>query len=97
MKSKCHYLPVPINKTVHVLIDQLNNEKGDLMRRTELFKKYIHELAELCLSKCYFLWNNAIRILKDLGPTGLRFMVVLSENYAHNLGHKALAEASTFL
>ena len=33
--------------------------------------KDIYELAELCLSKCYFLWNNEIRILKNSGPTGL--------------------------
>ena len=33
--------------------------------------KDIYELAELCLSKCYFLRNNEIRILKNSGPTGL--------------------------
>ena len=47
--------------------------------------KDIYELAELCLSKCYFLWNNEIIILKNSGSTGLSFMVVLSESYVQNL------------
>ena len=57
------YPSVPINKALDVLIDQLNNDKDDLMKRTKLYLKDIYELAELC--KCYFLWNNEIRILKN--------------------------------
>ena len=76
-------------------MDQLNNDKDDLMEKTKLFLKDIYELAELCLSKCYFLWNNEIRILKNLGPIGLSFMVVLSESHVQNLEHKAIAEALT--
>ena len=41
------------------------------------------------------LWNNQIRILKNLGPIGLSFMVVLSESYIQNMEHKAIAEALT--
>ena len=74
------YPSVPINKALHVLMDQLNSDKDDLMKRTKLCLKYIHELAEFCLNKCYFLWNDEIRILKNLGPIGLPFMVVLSES-----------------
>ena len=59
------YPSVPINKALNVLIDQLINHKDDLMKRTKLCLKYIYELAEFCLSKCYFLWNNEIRILKN--------------------------------
>ena len=70
------YPSVPINKALDVLIDQLNNDKNDLMKRTKLCLKDIYELAELCLSKCYFVWNNEIRILKNSGPIGLSFMVV---------------------
>ena len=70
------YPSVPINKALDVLIDQLNNDKDDLMKRTKLCLKDIYELAELCLSKCYFLWNNEIRILKNSGAIGLSFMVV---------------------
>ena len=58
------YPSVPINKALDVLMDQLNSDKADLMKRTKLCLKDIYELAELCLSKCYFLWNNEIRILK---------------------------------
>ena len=75
------YPPIPINKALNVLIDQLNNGKDNLMKRTKLCLKDIYELAELCLSKCYFLWNNEIRILKNLGPIGLSFMILLSESY----------------
>ena len=70
------YPSVPINKALDVLIDQLNNDKNDLMKRTKLCLKDIYELAELCLSKCYFVWNNETRILKNSGPIGLSFMVV---------------------
>ena len=42
-----------------------------------------------------FLWNNEIRLLKNTGPTGLSFMVVLSESYVQNLKHKAIAEVLT--
>ena len=59
------YPSVPINKALDVLIDQLNNDKDDLMKKTKLYLKDIYELAELCLSKCYFSWNNEIRILKN--------------------------------
>ena len=89
------YSSVPINKALDVLMDQLNSDKDDLMKRTKLCLKDIYELAELCLSKCYILWNGEIRILKNSGPTGLSFMVVLSESYIQNLEQKAIAEALT--
>ena len=89
------YPSVPTNKALDVLIDQLNNDNDDLMKRTKLCLKDIYELVELRLSKCYFLWNNEIRILKISGPIGLSFMVVLSESYFQNLEHKAIAEALT--
>ena len=63
------------------------------MERTKFCLKDIYELADFCLSKCYFLWNNEIRILKNSGPIELSFMVVLSESYVQNLEHKAIAEA----
>ena len=89
------YLPVPINKALDVLIDQLDHHRDDLMKRTKLCLRDVYELAELCLSKCYFIWNDEVRILKNSGPIGLSFMVVLSESCAQNLEHKAIAEALT--
>ena len=65
------------------------------MERTKFCLKDIYELADFCLSKCYFLWNNEIRILKNSGPIELSFMVVLSESYVQDLEHKAIAEALT--
>ena len=49
-----HYPSVPINKALNVLIDQLNNDKDNLMKRIKLCLKDIYELAELCLKKWYF-------------------------------------------
>ena len=86
---------IPINKALDVLIDQLNNDQDDLMKRTKLFLKDIYELAELCLSKYYFLWNIELRILKNSGPFGLSFMVVLSKSYVQNFENKVIAEALT--
>ena len=63
------------------------------MKRTNFCLKDIYKLAKLCLSKCYFLWNNEITILKNSGPIGLFFMVALSESYVQNLDHNAIAEA----
>ena len=98
MKSKCLmiclYPFVPIEKALDVLIDKLN-DKGDSMKRIKPRLKDICELAELCLSKCYFLWSNEIRILKNSGPIELSFMIALSESYFQNLEHKVISEALT--
>ena len=56
-------------------MDQLKNDKDNLMKRTKLCLKVIYELF------IYFLWNNEIRILKDSVPIGLSFMVNLPEGY----------------
>ena len=56
------YSSVPINKALDVLIDQLNNDKDDLMKRTKLCLKDIYELAQFCLIKCYFLWKNELEL-----------------------------------
>ena len=77
------------------MIDQLNNDKDDLMKRTRLCLKDIYELVELFLSKFYFLWNNEIRILKNSGLIGLSFIVVLSKSYVQYLEQKAIAAALT--
>ena len=54
------YPSIRIYKAIDFLSDQLNNDK----EITKLRLKDIYELAELFLSKYYFLWNNKIRILK---------------------------------
>ena len=53
------YPSVAINKALDVLIDHLNSDQDNLMKKTKLnFKlclKDIYELAELCYSKCCFI------------------------------------------
>ena len=76
----------------HYILTHMNI-LNDLIKRAKLCLKDAFEPAELYLSKCYFLWNNEIRRLKNSGSTGLSFMVVLSKSYVQNLEHKAIAEA----
>ena len=58
MESKYLYLLILINLVkllrIHALIDQLNNGKNDLMKRTKLCLSDIYELPEFCLSKSHF-------------------------------------------
>ena len=70
------YSSVPINKALDVLIDQLNNDKDDLMKRTKLCLKDIYELAQFCLIKCYFLWKNEL----ELGTLWIIFYDYLIQN-----------------
>ena len=39
-----------------------------------------HQLIELCVSECYFLWDNVIWNLLYSGQTGLSKIVVLPES-----------------
>ena len=73
------YPSVPVDKAIDVLMDTLNNEKEHLQEWTKLTLRDIHKLTELCLSKCYFLYENNLRLFQNSGPIGL--MVVLSECY----------------
>ena len=66
-----------------------------MIKRAVLCLKDIYEPAKLCLSKCYFLWNDEMRILKNSGPVVLSFLVVLYESYVQNLEHKAINETLT--
>ena len=49
------------------------------------------QLIELCVSKCYFLYNDLIWRLYNSGLTGLSIMVVLSECYLPRLAEKSIA------
>ena len=70
---------VPINEAVAVIIEILNNDIDDLLKRTKLTLTDIHELIELCLSTNYFIFDNRVRILENSGPIGLALMDVISE------------------
>ena len=56
----------------------------------------IHQLIELFISECYFLWSNIIWDLLNLRRTGLSIMVLLSESYLQNCKKHATELALTF-
>ena len=59
-----------------------------LKQHTKLTISEIKMLIDLCLSKCYFLWNEEIFELKDSGPIGLSLTVVIAEAFLQVLGKK---------
>ena len=50
----------------------------------------MHQLIDLCVSECYFLYNNLIWKLYNSGPIGLSIMV-LSKCYLQRLEEKSIA------
>ena len=74
------------------MIDILNQDT-DLSKHTKLQLLEIKMLIELCLLKCYFLWNEEIHLLKDSGPIGLSIMVVMAEGFLQVLEAKAMDDA----
>eukprot|EP00794_Sanderia_malayensis_P002664 gene2664-3081_t len=89
------YPSVPIDKAITVIVDILNKDLDDLKTRTKLTLTDIHKLIELCLSICYFLYNDQIRVIKNAGPIGLSLMVVIAEAYLQHIELKAIKEALT--
>ena len=77
-------------------MDTWNNDKEHLQKRTKLTLTDIHKLTELCLSKCYFLYENILRLFQNSGPIRLSLMVVLSECYLQKIEFKAIAEALNY-
>ena len=77
---------VPTDKTIKVLIGTLNNDKEQFKERTKLKLRDIHRLTELCLSNCYFLYENSLRLFQDS----------VSENYLQKLECKAIMEALNY-
>ena len=90
------YPSVPVDKAINILMDTLNNGKEHLQERTKLTLTDIHKLTELCLSKCYFLYENNLRLFQNSGPIGLSLMVVLSECYLQKIEFKAITEALNY-
>ena len=90
------YPPVPVDKVINVLMDTLNSDNEHLQERTKLALMDIHQLTGLCLSKCYFLYENNICLFQNSGPIGLSLMVVLSERYFQKIEFKAITEALNY-
>ena len=47
-------------------------------------------MIDLCLSKCYFLWENKIYLLKNSAPIGLALMGVMAEAFLQHHKPNAL-------
>lgn len=86
------YPKVPLKEATEVAIDLLR-EDPSLKSRTKLKLPEIKEMVELCLSRCYFIWNEEIHVLNNSGPIGLSIMVVMAEAFLQTLEAKALNDA----
>ena len=90
------YPSILINKAIDVIMQQLSEDYEELKTRTKLTLVDIQQLIELCVSECYFLWDNLIWSLLNSGPIGLSIMVVLSKSYLQYLEKNAIELALTF-
>ena len=54
------YPSIHIDKSIDVILQQLSEDYEDLKTRTKLTLVDIQQLIELCVSECYFLWDNVI-------------------------------------
>ena len=82
------YPSISIHKAIDVIIQQLSEDYDNLKTRRKLTLVDIQQLIELCVSECYFLWDNIIWNLLNSGPIGLSIMVVLSGSYLQYLEKK---------
>ncbi|XP_065650611.1 uncharacterized protein LOC136078744 [Hydra vulgaris] len=89
------YPSIPLkDPTTLILTDQL--DKDDSYRcSTKLTISETKTLIDLCLHRCYFLWNNEIHELENSGPIGLSFMVVLAESFLQHHEENAFKIAKT--
>ncbi|XP_065658053.1 uncharacterized protein LOC136082570 [Hydra vulgaris] len=78
------------------LLDQLNKSVS-YKNSTKLTLTETKQLIELCLFRCYFLWNSEIHELENSGPIGLSFMVVLAESFIQYHEEKAIKMAMTMI
>ena len=89
------YLSVPLDRFIQVIVEFLQDDHAALRKRTKLNLTDFQQLLELCLSECYFLYNNVIWTLENSGPIGLSIMVVLSECYLRRIEHISITQALT--
>ena len=89
------YPSVPLDRSIQVVVELLQDDHAELKKRTKLNLTDIQQLLELCLSECYFLYNNVIWTLENAGPIGLSIMVVLSECYLQRIEHISIIQALT--
>ena len=87
------YPSVPIAKAIAAIIDLLQADWEDVKTRTNLSVADIHKLLTMCLSKCYFLYEDSIYVIEDAGPIGLSLMVVVAEAYLQTIETVAIGQA----
>ena len=90
------YPSIPIDKAIDVILQQLSEDYEDLKTRTKLTLVNIQQVIQLCVSECYFLWDNVFWNLLNSGPIGLSTMFALSESYLQNLEKNAIELALRF-
>ena len=87
------YPSIPVKKAIDATIKLLEHDLEDMRTRTKLTITDIRKLLELCLNKCYFLYNDNIHVIDDAGPIGLSLMVVLAEAYLQYIEEPVLQQA----
>ena len=87
------YPSIPIKESIEIILEQLQTDDS-LSTRTKLTITDIKKLLDVCLSDCYYLFNNDIHYLQNSGPIGLALMVIMAESFlqyhgknAHNTAH----------
>ena len=88
------YPSVPVDEAIAIMVDTLRSDHS-IKQRCKLTINEIKELIELCLSKCYFLWNDVFYELQNSGPIGLSLMVVVSESFLQCKEKQAMQDALT--
>ncbi|XP_065665570.1 uncharacterized protein LOC136086996 [Hydra vulgaris] len=83
------YPTISLGEAMKILLDMLEHFPN-LNKLTKLSVSEITSLIDLCLYKCYFLWNEEIHELVDSGPIGFSLMVVLAEGFLHFFENKAI-------
>ena len=84
------YPSVPIDKAIIVILELLQNDFDDLSTKTKLTLNDIKRLITLCVSVCYFKWEEKIRLLENSGPIGLSIMVVIAEAFLQRIENNAI-------
>ena len=83
------YPSVPLMEATTVILDMIRSDP-DVLRGKKIKINDVKKLIELCLSRCYFLFDNQIHELEDSGPIGLSLMVVMAEGFLQHLEKRAL-------
>ena len=86
------YLSIPIDKSIDVIVEYLENEFKNVKTRTKLTLIDIHQPIELCVSEYYFIYIKLICKLFNLGSTGLSTDCYLQRiealSFVLNISHK---------